>query len=505
MNADRNTVVLGVPADIPFEIWDEWLNEQGSPLVAVSRLAYNVAVIARVLPSFLLGMYEHESNSGTRGAAVHTLSMGNTRQAYRADGEPLFFGVEPKKNPDGSIVLYENAPGSFFPVFRSLLDGVISTVARLMADNWAYWGRGLRTVAQIVPVWAPSKDGNNVENYIAKVVGVMQTLRGRATAGTGGTKLVRVALLAGHANLSGGNEFEAETTRIITPRTAAVLRSKYGADVRVYTPDGPDADHEPGDGTFPGSLSAAARAVVADAERGWVPHLITELHTEGVGNPATRGCFGIFPNMGGELDADARDKLIPMVVRRMSEYLGIPLRGNGTMAETSTGVGGTGSRLGFFAATYSLRNSTERVIFECGTHTNPIERELMRTERYYNGVAVAIADGVAEYYGVPVALPPIDPDTREPDQEFVFFPETGCTIHGWFRQYWEGVQMDGQPAGLEIFGYPRTNEIVEDGRTVQYFDRAVLTLVDGGTDWTNGVIGRLVGYEDAIRRGYIGG
>lgn len=48
-----------------------------------------------------------------------------------------------------------------------------------------------------------------------------------------------------------------------------------------------------------------------------------------------------------------------------------------------------------------------------------------------------------------------------------WFPETGHHIGGAFWLYWR------DRGGLPIFGYPLTNELREDNRTVQYFERAV--------------------------------
>lgn len=49
----------------------------------------------------------------------------------------------------------------------------------------------------------------------------------------------------------------------------------------------------------------------------------------------------------------------------------------------------------------------------------------------------------------------------------IVFPETGYRIGGAFRDFWEAR------GGLAIFGYPLTNELMEEGRTTQYFERAV--------------------------------
>ena len=49
-----------------------------------------------------------------------------------------------------------------------------------------------------------------------------------------------------------------------------------------------------------------------------------------------------------------------------------------------------------------------------------------------------------------------------------FFPETGHNVGGAFLNFFVTF------GGLELFGMPRTEELLEDGRTVQYFQRARL-------------------------------
>jgi len=49
-----------------------------------------------------------------------------------------------------------------------------------------------------------------------------------------------------------------------------------------------------------------------------------------------------------------------------------------------------------------------------------------------------------------------------------YFPETGHSVRGGFLAFFE------THGGLPIFGYPITDEIVEDGMTVQYFEKARL-------------------------------
>ncbi len=84
--------------------------------------------------------------------------------------------------------------------------------------------------------------------------------------------------------------------------------------------------------------------------------------------------------------------------------------------------------------------------------------------------------GVVGSYGYGFQWMPMQPMTMpvgDPQQPGVrYFGETGHTLRGVFRDYWE------QNGGLTRFGYPRTEEYVErnsaDGQlyTVQYFERA---------------------------------
>ncbi|MEO8289302.1 MAG: hypothetical protein ABI670_23080 [Chloroflexota bacterium] len=55
-----------------------------------------------------------------------------------------------------------------------------------------------------------------------------------------------------------------------------------------------------------------------------------------------------------------------------------------------------------------------------------------------------------------------------------FYPETGHTVGGTFSQFW------ANNGGLAIFGYPISEEIRENGLTVQYFERARFELAGQG-------------------------
>jgi D-alanyl-D-alanine carboxypeptidase len=61
----------------------------------------------------------------------------------------------------------------------------------------------------------------------------------------------------------------------------------------------------------------------------------------------------------------------------------------------------------------------------------------------------------------------------ESDAERRYVPETGHSVSGGFRQYYE------RHGGALVLGYPLSEELVEDGFTVQYFERSVLEYLPG--------------------------
>jgi hypothetical protein len=143
-------------------------------------------------PLFVLAIFQHESNMGKAGTSTQTYSWGNTRT-------PLF-GPRPKMNPNGTIVLIAGRSGSF-PAYKNWLDGMLSTAARLAADNF-YYRFERRTIGgvfndpvaanpgyrpamnpiprqrdamgKVVPIeWAPAGDLNDPAGYLRGVLDFM--------------------------------------------------------------------------------------------------------------------------------------------------------------------------------------------------------------------------------------------------------------------------------------------------------------------------------------------
>jgi hypothetical protein len=60
----------------------------------------------------------------------------------------------------------------------------------------------------------------------------------------------------------------------------------------------------------------------------------------------------------------------------------------------------------------------------------------------------------------------VPPDVSAVDEQARHFPETGHTVTGEFLAFFESR------GGVDIFGFPRTGAVSDQGRTVQYFQRA---------------------------------
>ena len=245
-----------------------------------------------------------------------------------------------------------------------------------------------------------------------------------------GGSMARIAISAGHHNTDGGNRFEYQTVGELAESIAAAARFQ-GIDVYVPQPDGGDADDERGDGDYAGGLQGVARAVVAEHAR--APFSVfLECHTQG--GPQQRGVFGIYPDMAGDLDTDARDNLIPRIVRKVRDYTGIPIWSNGLLPESRTGVGLGGSRLGVFYASASIKAECTRLLIEYGAHDTAEDAAIQRTPQFYVGAARATVEGICEFLGLPVkawggvvgkeSIVPIVP--AKPDS----FPEAGSAE--WF-------------------------------------------------------------------------
>jgi N-acetyl-anhydromuramyl-L-alanine amidase AmpD len=152
--------VKGVRPDMPLGDFIAVLRGAGSPVGDGDALRVYAYATARGLsPAYLLAMFHHESTYGRFGSAATTHSWGNTR--------PPSFGAPQTGVSDRHFSIYAN-----------WVDGGVSTVARHF-DHAPYFGKD--TVRAIIPIWAPSTDGNNTERYIEAVLADIERWTGGTT------------------------------------------------------------------------------------------------------------------------------------------------------------------------------------------------------------------------------------------------------------------------------------------------------------------------------------
>lgn len=78
-----------------------------------------------------------------------------------------------------------------------------------------------------------------------------------------------------------------------------------------------------------------------------------------------------------------------------------------------------------------------------------------------------------------------------------YFAATGHGVGGWFLTFWR------DNGGLTVFGYPISEEVQENGRTVQYFERARFELNPAADNPRVGVVLGQLGREALLKLGWL--
>jgi hypothetical protein len=125
-----------------------------SPAATTGQALYADGVMYGIDPAFALAFFLHESNFGTAGIAQVTHSLGNIRCT------------------PGYPSCYQG-----FRQYSTWQDGYLDWYKLIRNVYVTQWG--LTTVDQIIPVYAPSSDNNNVQAYIAAVEHAVTTWRSR--------------------------------------------------------------------------------------------------------------------------------------------------------------------------------------------------------------------------------------------------------------------------------------------------------------------------------------
>ena len=137
--------VLGKPT-ISVDFINQVLASYHSPAAGKGKALYDYGVKYGIDPVYALAFFLHESTMGTTGVARTTLSLGNLRCI---PARPCV--------PTGS--------NGYFAQMNSWEDGFEQWYK--LIRNLYIAQKGLVTVDQIIPVYAPSSDHNDVKGYIA--------------------------------------------------------------------------------------------------------------------------------------------------------------------------------------------------------------------------------------------------------------------------------------------------------------------------------------------------
>ncbi|WP_376797234.1 glucosaminidase domain-containing protein [Thermogemmatispora sp.] len=133
--------VVGQPS-VSADFIDQVLSAYGSPAAGKGKALYADGLAYRIDPVYALAFFLEESRFGTAGVARVTHSLGNIRALA---GQASYAGYR-------RYATWEEGFTDWY---------------RLIAEE--YVARGLVTVDQIVPVYAPAADGNDVAAYVRTV------------------------------------------------------------------------------------------------------------------------------------------------------------------------------------------------------------------------------------------------------------------------------------------------------------------------------------------------
>jgi N-acetylmuramoyl-L-alanine amidase len=466
-----NTRVVGVAPRISPARFEQILHSAASPAADSARAMYEAIVATGVDPAFALAFFKHESQFGSVGVChdFDTHSPGNTRSSRI--GVTGFVDVPGK----GRYVKYGD-----------WVTGMRDACYRLVDPVFDYATARATSIEQILPIWAPTSDSNSPQVYIQSVVNLMNgwsdLATGQETSSTPSMKL-KIALSAGHHNTDGGSPVEQAITGPLCHYYADAFRA-LGHDVRVITP-------QDGLGYSPIGLQEVAQKVVDWAAAGWQPDLYLETHTQGLADTTVRGCFGIYPDWGNDIDLEVRNGLAARVCQAINRAVGIPIYQAGVMSEKSTGVGISGYRLGIFLVTAPVAGHTTRLIIEHGAHSNPQDRAILQDPANQKKIAQASAAAIVTYFG---DTPMTNPTPAAPYDAIQL---NGHTLGGGIKHYWDSVNIPGvqHPLGLPITEEQDWTDPAGKKFVIQGFERGILGYDGTVTDPAYRVQGLLIGYD----------
>jgi hypothetical protein len=153
--ASTNTGVEGKPT-ISADFINKILAAYHSRAVGTGQALYDDGVQYGIDPVYALAFFQHESTFGTTGVARATLSLGNIRCT------PGYQCIEGYR----AYSSYEQGYLDWYKLIKNgYITGQVSSQCPCI------------TIEQIVPVYAPASDHNNVAGYISAVENAVKVWR----------------------------------------------------------------------------------------------------------------------------------------------------------------------------------------------------------------------------------------------------------------------------------------------------------------------------------------
>ncbi|HEX2186305.1 MAG TPA: N-acetylmuramoyl-L-alanine amidase, partial [Chloroflexota bacterium] len=262
-----------------------------------------------------------------------------------------------------------------------------------------------------------------------------------------------VALDPGHGGRDPGALYhglrESEVNLGIAVTTRGLLQE---AGARVFMTRDADVLVGPPQGTITQDLEARARA----ANRAGA-HLFVSIHANVHSDDDVSGAITFYGQERGYAGGQRRTAREVELSRALAAAIQ-----QGVVARS--GMVDRGVRL----ANFWVLGATDMpsVLLEAGFLTNASEASRLADPLFRRRVAEGITSGVIDYVRSQQQLPTDRAPAIRGHPQVTYFDTTGHNLGFGFRHFFDAR------GGLDIFGYPRTEEIVENGWTVQYFQRA---------------------------------
>lgn len=377
------------PSDMTPDAFRRVLEDHSSPALPEADSMYAALAQVGVRQSVFIGFFLHESRAGTLGVTptYDTRNPGNVRSV----ADPA----------SGGVVI--DTPRGQFVRYPSWTAGTLDWAKRLRGP--LYEGAGLRTVAQVIPKYAPSFE-NDVEAYIRAVEAGIKRYSRQIQQPGGGMEIIDVRDQLPTNPSGGSGERYADKDGVIIhysgpavdrgADTMAVLRSYAEYHIGPYLNEAGLAYHYDVGNDAQVRLTRDPDAVLWHCAS-W---------------PENRTYYAVHVMIGDNQHASAAQlAALGALVDELRQRHGMAranVKGHQEVSATSC----PGTLMADFVLPYRA------------------------------GKEATVADGWR-------------------------FPETGKYLGGGFYAYWR------DRGGLAVFGLPISEEMQENGRTVQYFERAV--------------------------------